>query len=73
MNSAKKSNQIEDNRSDFYEANHFEILKEASERICSLYRAETGRELSTEVVSLIFEDGQITEVRTDMNEIIYET
>lgn len=67
-----KKNTIESNRSQFYEANHFEILDEASERICDIYRTETGRELSTEIVSLIFEDGKITEVRTDTDEIIFE-
>ncbi len=59
-------------RSEFFGASLVEILAEAAERVCSLYRAETGRELSNEVVSLLFEDGQISEIRTDMNEIIFE-
>ena len=56
----------------FYEASLYELLTEISERICSLYKIETCRDLNTEVISLTFEDGQIKEIRTDVNEIIFE-
>ncbi len=59
-------------RSDFYDASLGEILAEASDRVCSLFQSETGRELHTEVVSLIFENGKIIEIRTDINETIFE-
>ncbi len=69
--SARKSFEME-KPSEMVGANLVEILEEASERIRSLYRAETGRELSTEVISLTFEDGRIAEICTDVNEILFE-
>ncbi|MGZ3783880.1 MAG: hypothetical protein ACXWR0_05060 [Bdellovibrio sp.] len=55
-----------------YEASLYELLTEISERICSLYKIETSRDLNTELISLTFEEGQIKEIRTDVNEIIFE-
>lgn len=56
----------------FYEASLYDLLAEISERICSLYKFETCRDLNTEVISLTFEEGQIKEIRTDVDEIIFE-
>lgn len=56
----------------FNEFNHFEILDEVSERICDMYRAETGRELENEDVAIRFENGKIVEIRSECDEIIYE-
>lgn len=63
----KRNNSIE-----FYDYNHSEIFDEASERIGDLFRAETNRDLECEVVSLIFDEGQLVEIRTDTGETIYE-
>lgn len=56
----------------FNEFNHFEILDEVSERICDMYRMETGRELKNEDLAILFENGKIVEIRSEFNEIIYE-
>ncbi len=49
-----------------------EIFREISHRICNLHLQETGRTLDSEVLSFIFEDGEIIEIRTDTNETIFE-
>jgi hypothetical protein len=57
---------------EMFDADDSDVLREASGRIRGFYQTETGRSLDSEVISLIFEDGEIIEIRTDINETIFE-
>jgi hypothetical protein len=68
-----KRNKMQINATDeMFDADDSEVLLEASGRIRGFYQMETGRALESEVISLIFEDGEIIEIRTDINETIFE-